>query len=186
MEAESNREIRLLIKRIGKLDAENSGILAKIYKFETRCSRLRQSKKNDLVRIKKLESQIEQLHVVTRDNPLFIIPTKRTNLKKGARVGATVLGKIDRQHVYTLRMHNGRYGRLHISQIFDGNMYVDIFNRMLKPGDHVYAEIESMIVHSPTESVYNLAVRASDFDMTTNRHLSAAIEECCERIRRDG
>ena len=120
LEAECNRKILQLKKRIVKLQAEIALSWPKKYKTKTRCLHLIQNKKNDLVRIQKLESQIEQLHVVTRDNPLFIIPTKRTNLKQGDRVGATVLGKIDRQHVYILRMHNGRYGRLHISQIFDG------------------------------------------------------------------
>ena len=39
LEADSNRKIRLLLKRIGKLEAENSCILAKKYKYKTRCER---------------------------------------------------------------------------------------------------------------------------------------------------
>ena len=82
------------MKRIDKLVAEIPVSWKKKYKYNTHCSRLRQNKKTDLVRIKKLESQIEQLRVATRDNPLFIIPTKRTNLIKGERLCANVLDKL--------------------------------------------------------------------------------------------
>ena len=95
LEAERNRKLRQLTKRIGKLEAENSVILAKKKpNFNTRRLRLRNRKRKRTSRASiNLESQIEQLHVVTRDNPLYIIPTKRTNLIQGGRVGATALAK---------------------------------------------------------------------------------------------
>ena len=52
LEAESNGKILRYMNRIEKLEAENFDILAKKYEFVTRCSRLQQNKKNDLVRIK--------------------------------------------------------------------------------------------------------------------------------------
>ena len=68
-------------------------------------------------------------------------------------------------------MHNGRFGRLHIKQIFDGKMDRDIFESMLKEDDHVYADIDSRLVYGPTGTVYNLTVRSPRIDMTTNQHL---------------
>ena len=75
----------------------------------------RQENKKGVMPIKELESQIEQLHVATLDNPLLVIPAKRTNLNIGSGVGATVFGKIKCQNCYILQTHNGRFGRLHIS-----------------------------------------------------------------------
>ena len=79
-----------------------------------------------------------------------------------------VLGKMDRQHVYALAMHNGRYGRFHISQKFDEKMDVDILSSMLKPGDNVYAEIGSIKALSPALEVYNITVRTPKIHMTAN------------------
>ena len=64
-------------------------------------------------------------------------------------------------------------------------MDVDIFNSMLKPGDRVYAETGRIKVLSPSMAVHNLTVRTPKIDMSTNRHLLAAIEEFCARKRRD-
>ena len=86
-------------------------------------------------------------------------------------------------------MHNGRFSRLRIKQIFDGKMDKDIFYSILKEGDHLYAKIDSMRVYCPTRTVYNFTARSPRIDMTKNKHLLAAIdpviEECCARTRRD-
>ena len=109
IKAGRSRKLHQLIKRTRQLDNKSSVILATQKKYKTSCSHLRHQNNKRVTRIKEVEYKIEQLHAVTIDKPLFVIPIKRTKFNIGSRAGAAALGKLNARTVTYPRCITGAF-----------------------------------------------------------------------------